>query len=55
MNHPDEINSIFDTISYAKGASVIYMLSTYLGDEVFMGGIQKYTVTAFRWPVTAFC
>ena len=42
VSHPDEINQIFDTISYAKGASVIRMLHEYLGAEVFMRGIQKY-------------
>ena len=42
VNHPDEISEIFDTISYAKGASVIRMLSDYMGDDVFMGGIQTY-------------
>lgn len=48
MNHPDEISSIFDAISYAKGASVIRMLSNYLGDDVFMGGIKSY-LTKFKY------
>ena len=39
---PDEIDSMFDAISYAKGASVLRMLSDYLGDERFMKGIRIY-------------
>jgi len=44
VNHPDEINSIFDSISYAKGASLIRMLSKWIGEEVFIDGIRKYLV-----------
>mmetsp|Transcript_20082 Transcript_20082/g.42041 ORF Transcript_20082/g.42041 Transcript_20082/m.42041 type:complete len:860 (-) Transcript_20082:2-2581(-) len=42
VNHPDEINSIFDSISYAKGASLIRMIAGWLGEDVFMEGIKKY-------------
>ena len=42
INHPDEIKSIFDSISYEKGASVLMMLEDYLGSKTFMQGIQKY-------------
>ncbi|KAI9170715.1 Aminopeptidase 2 [Paramyrothecium foliicola] len=38
----DEINQIFDDISYAKGSSVIRMISKYLGEDVFMEGIRRY-------------
>lgn len=34
MGHPDEVDEIFDAISYSKGASVIRMLHDYVGDEV---------------------
>ncbi|KAJ1977834.1 hypothetical protein H4R34_003429 [Dimargaris verticillata] len=37
-----EISQIFDAISYSKGASVIRMLSSYLGDDVFLKGIRAY-------------
>lgn len=40
--HPSEIRSIFDAISYNKGASVIRMLETYLGAEEFKIGLQSY-------------
>lgn len=31
---PDEVDEIFDLISYSKGASVIRMLHDYIGDKV---------------------
>ena len=42
VKHPSEIVEIFDQVSYAKGASVIHMLATYLGAEVFQKGLQVY-------------
>ena len=42
IGHPDEIRSIFDTISYSKGASVIHMLQGYLGADVFRDGLRHY-------------
>eukprot|EP00002_Diphylleia_rotans_P015932 TRINITY_DN3086_c0_g1_i4.p1 TRINITY_DN3086_c0_g1~~TRINITY_DN3086_c0_g1_i4.p1 ORF type:complete len:798 (-),score=182.20 TRINITY_DN3086_c0_g1_i4:58-2451(-) len=37
-----EINEIFDTISYCKGASVIRMIVEWLGEETFRKGINLY-------------
>jgi aminopeptidase N len=42
VNHPDEIRTIFDTISYAKGASAIHMLEHYLGHDAFRDGLRYY-------------
>lgn len=42
VNHPDEIRTIFDTISYSKGGSCILMLSKYLGKEDFRDGLRYY-------------
>jgi puromycin-sensitive aminopeptidase len=42
VNHPDEIRTIFDAISYSKGSSVIHMLQQYLGPEVFRDGLRNY-------------
>jgi puromycin-sensitive aminopeptidase len=42
VNHPDEIRSIFDAISYSKGASVIHMLHEYLGADDFRNGLRHY-------------
>ncbi len=42
ISHPDEIRSIFDAISYNKGASVIHMLHDYLGADDFKDGLRHY-------------
>ncbi|BFZ00939.1 hypothetical protein BsWGS_03978 [Bradybaena similaris] len=42
VGHPDEINEIFDTISYAKGASIIRMMRFFLGEDTFRKGITNY-------------
>lgn len=42
VDSPDMISSIFDTISYNKGASVIRMLHDYLGANDFQKGLQSY-------------
>lgn len=42
INHPDEIRTIFDIISYQKGSSVIHMLNNYLGEEDFKNGLRYY-------------
>lgn len=33
VGHPSEVDEIFDSISYSKGASVIRMIHNYIGDE----------------------
>jgi len=38
----EDIEQIFDDISYGKGASVLRMLESYMGSELFMKGIRKY-------------
>jgi len=45
VNHPDEIRSIFDAISYQKGASMIHMLHDHLGAETFRDGLRHYLKT----------
>ncbi len=42
VHHPDEIRTIFDAISYSKGASVIHMLHEYLGRQAFKDGLRHY-------------
>jgi aminopeptidase 2 len=37
-----EINQIFDSISYAKGSSILRMVSKYLGEDVFIKGVRAY-------------
>lgn len=40
--HPDEINEIFDSISYGKGASIIRMMRHFLGEDAFRDGVSTY-------------
>lgn len=42
VKRADEINQIFDAISYSKGSCVLRMISKYLGEETFMEGIRQY-------------
>jgi|ADGO01.1.fsa_nt_gi Aminopeptidase N len=43
VNHPDEINSIFDpSIVYAKGGRLLNVLSHYLGETDFRNGLKEY-------------
>ena len=52
-----EAGSAFDEITYKKGQSIIRMLESFLGDDVFRDGIRKYiaahqysnTTTADLW------
>ena len=57
VKNPDEINEIFDTISYMKGATVIRMLFAYLSHDIAFKGLTHYlnhykyknTVTEDLW------
>lgn len=40
VNTPDEINELFDAITYNKGASLIRMMNYFLGDKVFLNGLN---------------
>ena len=42
VKRADEVNQIFDAISYAKGSCVLRMISTYLGEQNFMEGVRRY-------------
>jgi aminopeptidase 2 len=42
IKRADEVNQIFDAISYAKGSCVLRMISRYLGEDTFMEGIRRY-------------
>ncbi|CAF4843668.1 unnamed protein product [Rotaria sp. Silwood1] len=57
IEHPAEMDEIFDQISYLKGSSVIRMLHDYIGDDAFRNGLHTYlkeysyknTVTENLW------
>ncbi|KAK7601689.1 hypothetical protein V9T40_009130 [Parthenolecanium corni] len=49
VSDPNEINEIFDGISYSKGASIIRMMDHFLSREVFRQGLSNYlTKKAFK-------
>src|SRR5262249_16826525 len=39
---PEEIKELFDASSYAKGASVLRMVESYVSPEVFRRGVNAY-------------
>ena len=41
-NTPDEINEMFDGITYEKGGSILHMVESYLGEETFRQGVHNY-------------
>ncbi|XP_060075396.1 endoplasmic reticulum aminopeptidase 1-like [Ylistrum balloti] len=45
VKDPAQIDELFDAISYSKGASLIRMLSDFMGQEKFQDGIKKYLNT----------
>ncbi|XP_058703141.1 aminopeptidase N [Poecile atricapillus] len=45
INTPAQISEVFDSIAYSKGASVLRMLSSFLGDNIFKEGLQSYLHT----------
>jgi len=42
VNHPNEINEIFDMVSYAKGSAMIRQLAEYIGEDKFRQGLHDY-------------
>ena len=40
--HYGDKEEMFDLVTYQKGGAVVDMLRTYLGDDVFFAGLQKY-------------
>ena len=42
VKYPEEVDQIFDTISYNKGSSVIHMLVSHIGMDAFKKGMKIY-------------
>lgn len=47
----EDIKQGYDSISYAKGCSLIVMVAKWLGVDIFMEGVVKYLST-FSWKAT---
>ena len=45
VTSPDEIEQIFDAISYGKGAHVLQMIEAYVGEPAFREGVRRYLST----------
>lgn len=45
---PAQINELFDSISYSKGAAVLRMLSSFLTEDLFKTGLASY-LSAFAY------
>ncbi|XP_063609315.1 aminopeptidase N-like [Penaeus indicus] len=50
--HRDDINENFDSISYLKGASIIRMMSHFLGQATFKKGLNNY-LNSFKYSNAA--
>ena len=42
VHRAEDINEIFDAISYSKGSAVLRMISKYIGEDVFIDGVRRY-------------
>lgn len=40
--HAEEVEQVFDAISYCKGACVVKMLNAVLGPDMFKKGLQVW-------------
>ncbi|MCI4372593.1 MAG: M1 family metallopeptidase [Thermoplasmata archaeon] len=48
VERPEEINQIFDEISYGKGAAILGMAEGFLGEDRFRAGVTDY-LNRFRY------
>jgi tricorn protease interacting factor F2/3 len=48
VHDPEEIEELFDEISYGKGASILRMIEAYIGPENFKNGVSRY-LQKFRY------
>uniref|UniRef100_A0A669BKB4 Aminopeptidase n=1 Tax=Oreochromis niloticus TaxID=8128 RepID=A0A669BKB4_ORENI len=50
---PEDINALFDSITYSKGAAVLRMLSSFITEEVFSNGLNTY-LEEFKYKNTVY-
>ncbi len=48
VQNPEEIEELFDEISYGKGASILRMIEGYIGKDNFRKGVSTY-LQQFRY------
>lgn len=42
VGHPDEVEQIFDMITYEKGGSLLFQILQYIGEDTFRTGMRIY-------------
>src|SRR5712691_5743334 len=52
VRSPEEIEELFDEISYGKGASILRMIEAYIGPDKFQKGVSNY-LKQFRYSNAA--
>lgn len=52
-NTPDEINEMFDGITYQKGGAILGMVESYLGEQQFRIGVHNYLMAHMFGNATA--
>jgi aminopeptidase N/puromycin-sensitive aminopeptidase len=52
-NTPDQINEMFDGISYGKAGAMLLMVENYLGEETFRQGVHNYLAAHIYGNATA--
>ncbi|HEY4050584.1 MAG TPA: M1 family metallopeptidase [Acidobacteriaceae bacterium] len=52
-NTPDEINEMFDGISYGKAGAVLSMVENYIGEQTFREGVHNYLAAHIYGNATA--
>ncbi|XP_039629022.1 aminopeptidase N-like isoform X2 [Polypterus senegalus] len=53
INTLEDINGVFDAITYSKGAAVLRMLSSFLTEDLFRKGLSSY-LKAFQFRNTVY-
>src|SRR3989442_1260112 len=52
VRSPEEVEELFDEISYGKGASILRMIEAYIGPDEFQKGVSNY-LKQFRYSNAA--
>ncbi|XP_025986513.2 aminopeptidase N [Solenopsis invicta] len=53
IQSPSQIRSLFDDISYKKGAAILNMLYEFFGEDLFKSGLRQYLDEYSYKPVTS--
>ncbi|XP_068612845.1 aminopeptidase Ey-like [Brachionichthys hirsutus] len=53
IQKPEDINQLFDSITYSKGAAVLRMLSNFITEDVFSKGLHSY-LEEFKYNTTVY-